>query len=292
MTSSLFPHLHHRSQAPFRIGLIVLLIALVAFAALRWQAPLVAVSALGLPVLFHLYLVEADAYKDLSRRALAAAAVLAVLLGVGWASLTGAIIASSYDVAFGEGMQFKQPLRDGVLIPVAGALAMLIPTLLARLARVGSRESLDGFVIGAVVAMSFTAAATLTRLTPQFATGLMADNRPIVGLIAEAGIRGVAMSLTAAAAGGVVGAALWFTKPAPPHQHRGQLLATPLPAVAVVVTAYAGLGLIDFLASFRGVAAQPASAHRGPDDARFAFRPAHGAATRGPRPDHRRTAAV
>ena len=246
VASSLFPHLHHRSQAPFRVGLVVLLVALAAFAALRWQAPLVAVGALGLPVLFHLYLVEADAYKDLPRRALLAAAVLAVALGVGWAALTGAIIARSYDVAFGEGMEFKQPLRDGVLIPVGGALVMLIPALLARFSRVGSRESLDGFVIGAIAAMSFTAAATLTRLAPQFATGLMADNRPIVGLIAEAGIRGVAMSLTAAAAGGMVGAALWFTKPPPAHRHPGQSLATPLPAVATVVIAYAGLGLIDF----------------------------------------------
>lgn len=245
VTSSLFPHLHHRSQAPFRIGLAVLLVALVAFAVLRWQAPLVAVSALGLPVLFHLYLVEAEAYKDFPRRALLLAAVLAVVLGIGWAWLTGAVIARSYDVAFGAGMEFKQPLWQGVAIPVGGAVVMLIPTLLARLASSGTRESLDGFVIGAIAAMSFTAAATLTRLAPQFSTGLM-TNRPVGVLIAEAGIRGVAMSLTAAAAGGMVGAALWFTKPDPAHQHRGQSLARPLPALGVVLTTYAVLGLVDF----------------------------------------------
>ena len=121
---------------------------------------------------------------------------------------------------------------------------MLIPTLLARLARVGSRESLDGFVIGAIAAMSFTAAATLTRLAPQFSTGLI-TNRPVPVLIAEAGIRGVAMSLTAAAAGGMVGAALWFAKPAPAHQHPGQSLARPLPALAFVVVTFAVLGLAD-----------------------------------------------
>jgi hypothetical protein len=92
--------------------------------------------------------------------------------------------------------------------------------------------------------MSFTAAATLTRLAPQFSTGLI-TNRPVLVLITEAGIRGVAMSLTAAAAGGMVGAALWFTKPPPAHRHPGQSLARPLPAVAFVVLTYAVLGLAD-----------------------------------------------
>jgi hypothetical protein len=82
-------------------------------------------------------------------------------------------------------------------------------------------------------------------LAPQFATGLMASHRPIIGLVAEAGIRGVAMSLVAAAAGGMVGTALWFTRPDPAHQHEGQWLASPLPALTVVLIAYAVLGLTD-----------------------------------------------
>jgi hypothetical protein len=245
VTSTLFPHLHHRSRAPFRLGLIVLLIALVAFAVLRWQAPLVAVSALGLPLLFHLYLYETNAYDDLPRRALLLIAVGSACLGVGWAWLTGEIIARSYAVAFHTAMEFKQPLWEGVVIPVSCVIVVVVPIALARFSRVGTRESLDGFLVGAVAAMSFTAAATLTRLAPQFATGLMASDRPIVGLIAEAGIRGVAMSVIAAAAGGMVGAALWFTRPDPAHRHEGQWLAGPLPALIVVLIAYAVLGLTD-----------------------------------------------
>ena len=254
VTSSLFPHLHRRSRAPFRVALAILLIALIVCAVLRWQAPLVAVSALGLPLLFHLYSRESDAYEDLPRWGLPVVSVLAIGVGVGWASLTARVIARSYDVAFRSGMEFKQPLWEGLVIPVGGALVMLTPTVLARLARVGfggreeqnnGGESLDGFLIGAIAAMSFTAAATLTRLAPQFATGLVASNRPIGALVAEACIRGVAVSLTAAAAGGMVGAALWFTKPDPAHQHRGQWLAGPLPALVVVLTAYAVVGLVD-----------------------------------------------
>ena len=51
------------------------------------------------------------------------------------------------------------------------------------------------------------------------------------------------MPLTAAAAGGMVGAALWYTtggEPAP----RGRWAALA-PAVAVVLALYAGLGLVD-----------------------------------------------
>lgn len=245
VAGSLFPHLHRRSRAPFRLGLIVLLITLVVFAVLRWQAPLVAVSALGLPLMFHLYLYDTDGYQDLPSRSLLVIAALAACLGVGWAWLTGEIIARSYDVAFQTGMEFKQPLWEGVVVPVIGAIVMLVPVTGARAARVGTRESLDGFVIGAVAAMSFTAAATLMRLAPQFATGLMASDRPMVGLIAEAGIRGVAMSLTAAAAGGMVGAGLWFTRPDPAHQHEGQWLAGPLPAFVAVLIVYGLLGLVD-----------------------------------------------
>lgn len=245
VASTLFPHLHHRARGPFRLALIILLIGLVAFALLRWQAPLVAVSALGLPVLFHLYLYESDAYADLSRRALLVIAVFSAGLGVGWAWLTGAIIAQSYAVAFQAGMEFKQPLAEGVAIPMSGAVVMLVPIVLARASHVGTHESLDGFVIGAIAAMSFTAAATLTRLVPQFSTGLMAPDRPIIGLIAEAGIRGVATSLIAATAGGMVGVALWFTRPDRANQHEGQWLAGPVPAITVVLIAYPVLGVTD-----------------------------------------------
>jgi hypothetical protein len=245
VASSLFPHLGHHSRAPFRWGLVILVAALVVFAVLKWQAPLVAVSALGLPLLFALYLHESGAYLHLSRGALLLVAAGSIGLGVGWAWFTGGIIADSYDVAFDVDMEFKQPLWEGLAIPIGGALLMLVPAALARLSGLGTREALDGFLIGALAALTFTAAATVTRLAPQFQTGLTASGLPIRLLITAALIRGLVMSLIAASAGGMVGAALWFTKPDPAHQHPGQALARPLPALGVVVIAAALLGLID-----------------------------------------------
>jgi hypothetical protein len=101
-------------------------------------------------------------------------------------------------------------------------------------------------MIGALGATAFTAAATLTRLAPQLTTGMVARNRPMSGLLVEAGIRGVAVPLTAAAVGGLIGAALWFTRPpSKVDQHPGYVRAVLLTCGIVVLVVYAGLGLID-----------------------------------------------
>ena len=102
----------------------------------------------------------------------------------------------------------------GVGHPAVVRTLMLCPQWWCGCCGPGTRESLDGFVIGALGAIAFTAAATLTRLAPQFATGPTAQDRPVSGLLAQAGIQGVAVPLTAAAVGGLVGVALWFTRPA------------------------------------------------------------------------------
>ena len=44
----------------FESALAILLLVMIAFGLLRWQAPLVAVGALGLPLMFLLYLYESD----------------------------------------------------------------------------------------------------------------------------------------------------------------------------------------------------------------------------------------
>jgi hypothetical protein len=211
VVSSLFPHLAHRSREVFRIGLATLIVVLVVLALLRWQAPLIAVCALGVPLLFQLYLQECDVYDDLPVRLLVLTAVLGAGIGVAWAWWTGPIVAQSFTVAIGVGpaVSADRLLVDGLAIPVGGALLMLVPAALVRLLRPPTRESLDGFLIGSLGAIAYIAAATLTRLAPQLADGVVATGRDAAELVVEAGIRGVASPLTAAAAGGMVGAALW-----------------------------------------------------------------------------------
>jgi hypothetical protein len=245
LASSLFPHLPPRSRTVFRIGLAVVLAALVAFSLLRLPAALITVAALGFVFLFLLYLRESDAFADIPARTWALTAVLGIGLGVGWVLLTGAAVARSYGIALGAGVAGARMMRDGIGIPLGGVILMLMPAVIVRLLWPPTREALDGFMIGALGALTFTAAATMTRLAPQFGTGVV-SKRPMESLIVEAGIRGVAVPLTAAAAGGLIGAALWFTRPASKENQRQGLVRLLLVAFAVaVLVVYLGLGLID-----------------------------------------------
>jgi hypothetical protein len=242
VASSLFPHLPHRSRAPFRVALILLIVTLIICGLLRWQAPLVAVSVLGIPLLFALYLYESDVHHDLPIGSLALTAAAGVGLGAGWGWYTGNLVADNYDVAFGLAEPDDQSMMMAFAAPVGGAVLMLVPVVVMRWLRPHTRESLDGFAIGALSALAFTAAATLTRLAPQFATGVTADDRPADGLLVEAGIQGIAMPLTAAALGGLVGAALWFGRP-----------KVVVASLVVTLSVYAALGLMDIAPQIQGM---------------------------------------
>lgn len=233
VASSLFPHLSRRSRAAFRVGLAALFLVLVVVSLLRWQAALIAISAVGLPLVFLLYLYEADVHRDLTLRTLVPTALLGVGLGIGWAMATGSFVADFYSVSFANPESRRVALLVGILVPIGGAMMMLVPVVMKRFVR-PTRESLDGFVVGALGAISFTAAGTLTRLAPQFATGLFAGDRPASMLMIQAGLQGVAIPLTTAALGGLVGAALWFGR-------RKLLVASVLGTLAL----YAFIGLLD-----------------------------------------------
>lgn len=246
LASSLFPHLPDRSRTAFRIVLGLVLVGLVTFAAFRMPAALITVAALGLPLLFLLYLRETDAQRDFPASTLLLTAGLGIALGVGWVLLTGAAVARSYGVPLGTGIAAGRLLREGLGVPIGSMILMLVPVTVVRLLRQSNRESLDGFMIGALGALTFSAAATITRLAPQFATGMIARSRPVASLLVEAGIRGIAVPVTAAAVGGLIGATLWFTRPAnKADQHTGYIRAVLAGFAAAVVAVYAGLGLVD-----------------------------------------------
>ncbi|MGV9797868.1 zinc ribbon domain-containing protein [Mycobacterium sp. NPDC003449] len=246
IASSLFPHLSQRSRGLFRIAMLILVALMVVFCLLRLPAALIAVAALGLPLLFLIYLWESDAFLDLPRGTLTITALLGIALGIGWVLLTGAMMARSYGVPLGTGVTADRMMRNGLGVPVGGLLLMLVPAVVVRLLRPSSRESLDGFMIGALGATAFTAAATLTRLAPQLTTGMVNHNRPLSSLIVEAGIRGIAVPLTAAAAGGLIGAALWFTRPASKvHKHVGFVRLILFTCGFAVLVVYGAVGMID-----------------------------------------------
>ncbi len=246
LTTSIFPHAPRRSRWAFRAALLVLLVLLVAFALLRWQPPLIGLSAIGLPLLFVLHLRETDAFRDQSVLTLGATAVSSLGLGVGWSMTTDAIWKQTYDDVLGTPMTAGDRLINLLAIPVVSVLLLLVPVVLIRLLRPGPREALDGFVIGALAALCFTAAGVLTRAAPEFANGLVAEDFPTNAILTLAVVRGVAAPVTAAAVGGMVGATLWFRRRTDIPVGHWYSLTSPVPAVAIGALAYVAQNRIDY----------------------------------------------
>lgn len=213
VTTSLFPHLSRSALLPFRVGIVALVVTMAVCALMRWQAPLITVCALGLPTLFLIYLREAQIDRDLPRSSLVLTAVVGSALGVGSALVTGDVVAASNVVSLGPEYAEPPPVVSSLAvmaIPIGAAAVMLIPAAMMWLLPTRVRELLDGFVFGALAAISFTAAVTFTLLAPQLQTGVTADRTlPISVLLVEAGIRGIAIPVTSAALGGLVGVTLW-----------------------------------------------------------------------------------
>lgn len=220
---------------------------LVGFALLKMPAAGIAVAALGLPLIFMLYLRAAKVDLDISRITLAGTALLGAGLGVAWVTVGGALVAHSYGVPMSVGLALHHLMQAGFAIPASGMLLMMIPAVVAHLRQPEDRESLDGFVIGALGALAFSAAATIARLAPQFSTGLVVHHRPIKGLVVQAALCGVAIPVTAAAAGGLVGVWLWFRQRADDDtgDHRVKPVLGLLALAALL--AHAAVGAVDII---------------------------------------------
>ncbi len=243
VTSSMFPHMDDPSRRPFRHGLFLVWAMLFAFSMLRMLGPLVTVMSLGVSLLFGLYMWRSEAFRDISAGAL----VIAVLLGAGlsvlWWLGTGKVVAAAYGIPLGAAVQLEWALGLGLITTVVGALMMLIPAPVVRLLRLPARESLDGVFIGALGALSYSAAGTISWMAPQFTVGLL-DNFGAWRLLEEAFLYGFIDPVTAAATGGLVGAALWFR---PAHRtgepRRIRLLLWLLAGFCLAL--YLGVYLVD-----------------------------------------------
>lgn len=243
LVSSMFPHLPNRSQGAFRVGLALVAVVLSTLCLLRLWLPMVVVAAFAPLFLFVVYLVETGVFADLPRRVWLLTFVLGIGVGVGWAWLTSSIVAESYSLGLGTEVPTARLVRDAVLLPFGALLAMQLPTVLIRLIRSSGRDSLYGFVIGALGATLFTLAATMVRLVPALAGAMSTADQTVTELFLEAAVRGFTMPLTAAAVGGLFGAGLWYGR-GEPGNRVGRLALTGLGLVSAAAL-YAIVGVID-----------------------------------------------
>lgn len=216
--------------------------ALVVLALLQWQLPMITVAVFGLPLLLAVYLWQVDARRDLQLRNLALAAISGLGLGVGWSVITGPIVAQAYTSALGGSLSAAQVLICGAAIPASFALVLVAPAALVRAVDRAPTESLDGFTIGALGATVANASSAATLLLPQLLMGMDADTPSVPALLSQALVEGVAWPLTAIAAGGIFGTALWFRPAA--DTARSYRLIVPA-ALLLAVFFVVAMGLVD-----------------------------------------------
>lgn len=240
--SSLLPQLTVSARQPFTAGLVMIAVVLAILVELRLPGAIITVAALGLPLLLVLCWLRAGVLQELPRWALVTTVGLSIGLAVGWVLLTGDVVTAMTQSAFDAGTVGRRVLRDGLGIAEGGTLLMLAPAAIVRLLWRSPRKALDGFVIGALSAVLFTATATLTRLAPQFVAAPVARSQPVQWLFFEAAVRGLTVPLTAACAGSLIGGALWFGRSV---GRPGRVIAVLLVLGLAVLGEYAVMGWVD-----------------------------------------------
>ncbi len=243
VVSSLFPQLTIRSRTTFRMAFSVLVVVLFSLALARLEPAVIAVSALGFPLLFICYVVEIDPIEW--RFVLPAVGVILVsaALGVAFALVLGPTVSEALQPGLSPSLTNTTVLRSALLVPVIAQLLLIVPLVLLLPRRPHETEALDGFTVGAMSALGFTAAMTVTELASRVKYGNVMHGS-VLGVLSSAVIRGLTLPLIAAATTGYVGAALW-KRDGPRSEVRGRWLASPLFALAISLLFLIGLGFAD-----------------------------------------------
>jgi predicted amidophosphoribosyltransferase len=245
--TSLFPHLSHRAKAPFRVGFAVFLTLLLIFALAGTSAPLIAVSALSVPLLYLLYIWEVDPYEGSFLSPTLLCLVLGAGLGAGWAIVGSTYVDKALLPSFSPSLTSGSSVVAAVAVPAIGQLLMCVPMVVVRRMQTGPTESLDGFVAGATGALGFTLAATIDLMAPWLSNGQL-THEAFLSNITQVVLRGVTLPLISAMATGFIGMAFWAKTGSRPTGARARWLTSPGVALALALLVQVGLGFTDIAA--------------------------------------------
>ena len=234
--TTLFPHLGHQKVHEFRWAFVVGLagIAILYIAGLISGAILVAI--LLVPVLYLIYLYEAQVYRD------EPATVLGFTIGGGL--VVGLVVTLVVRALTNPFATFANPLTNtgvtagtllafGVLVPVAQEILKPLPALFLP-NRADFPETVDGLVFGIAAGLGFSVAESLVVYSSTL-TGLPAQMAPgnwIYDLATIAAFQ----PLLQGSATGIVVAAVWRFR-------RGRLARREAGGVAVAVIAHVAFSL-------------------------------------------------
>jgi len=266
IVSTLFPHLPHRQRRPFQIAVGLTLLLLVVLSLARLTGPAIAVAALGIPLIYLLYLYQVEVYEDEPVLIVGATLVLGVVVGAVWAYVTGPRITQ---ILLGDstfGVTAGNVALGGVVLPLAAQALMLLGAL-ALYPRRRYDEALDGFTFGAAGALGFTfgaagalgftLAVTIVTLLPTLRQGLQ-SNVPVGSNLLDILQRGLLTPLINASATGLLAGALWLRR-GPIRRLRFHAIAVSWGAAVagvVVVRVFLGVVSVLLLDPLRNAAAQ------------------------------------
>jgi RsiW-degrading membrane proteinase PrsW (M82 family) len=247
IVTTLFPQLSWRCTVGFRIALGLFALALLGCALAGATGPVIAISALGVPLLFQIYVYEVDPYQSGALPVTAALLAVGAACGAGWALIGGPVVAAAAaPTLLPLQLTGGQTLRAGIVVPVVGQLLMCLPVAVIRLRRPRGWDTLDGFTAGATTGIGFAAAVTLVEMSSWLYLGQFA-HQPTGRVLAQAILRGISVPIAAAALTGYVGATLFAARPPASTMtvHRSRIFASPVTAVVIAVVLQAGRGVTD-----------------------------------------------
>jgi hypothetical protein len=236
LVSSLFPQLPRASHASMRLALGLGAGVVVVLALLHLFGVALIATALLLPLLVVVYLLDVNLYED--------EPVWAMCLTLGWGAVAGVAfgllalaIAPSVTSVIVHGTS-QYVVGQGLVLPFCGLIVLLLaPSAMLRHHRFNS--VLDGVSFGAGAAAAFGAGEAITYGVHLIGSGLRA-NGAVVPWIWRLLSLGVAMPVLTMGAGAAVCAALWLRHRAPARDAEAlgavghPVVALPLAALLVM----------------------------------------------------------
>ena len=234
--TTLFPHLGHHKVHEFRWAFIAGLAGVVILYLIGLITAAILVSALLIPVLYLIYLYEAQVYRDEPAVVLGFTIGGGVILGLIVSAIQAFLYHPVLSIAHpfgGGGIDFGALLFAGLLLPIVQEVLKPIPSFLLP-NRADFPETVDGLVFGVAAGLGFALAETLVNFGPVIQS-LPPQVKPgnwIFPLITIA----VLQPLLQGSCTGMIVAAIW-------RQARGGLGGREIGAVAMAFLAHVAFSL-------------------------------------------------
>ena len=220
--STLLPHLGHGKLHEFRYAFLVGLVVIAAFVAAGLIVAALTAAIFLIPVLYLIYLYEAEVYRDQPALVLGVTLVGGLLLGL--------LVTIVADRIIGLALPRGGTALVGyaLIVPIIQLIVMPLPALLLR--GRGFDETVDGLVFGVAAGLGFSIAESIVRFSDVFTNiGVHAQSASwIFPLVSVA----VLIPLLHGSAAGAIAASLWRQRSGP----RGKTLSTYGIPVALLAT--------------------------------------------------------